>query len=118
MNDATFHDLFGLGPIDRAWQERRERLWAMSADDRVAAMRAGELSYRELCEWSAGAPSEVPLVCTGQGGAGEFEWLAMLEPGNAEHDEDASRQRRQQHHYTDEQTAQRRAAGRAAHRAS
>ncbi len=60
---------------DPEWEARKDRLWAMTADERVAAMRAGELTYRELAHWSARRPDEVPRVCTGHPGAGEFEWL-------------------------------------------
>ena len=84
-DNSTFHDLFpSLPRIDREWEARKSRLMALTADERIAAMRAGQLSYRELCHWSAVRPHEVPRVCTGQGGAGEYEWIAMLEPGIAE----------------------------------
>jgi hypothetical protein len=93
---TSFADLFPELPrVDRAWEERKRRLMALTADERVAAMRAGQLSYRELTHWSAARPHEVPLVGTGQGGPGEFEWLAMLEPDLAEHDEQVSRARDQ-----------------------
>ena len=88
---TTFAELFReLPQADRAWEERKQRLMALTTDERVAAMRAGQLSYRELAYWSATRPEEVPRVATGQGGAGEFEWLAMLEPDIAEHDEHAT----------------------------
>lgn len=89
---TPFADLFPeLPEADRAWEQRKQRLMALTADERVAAMRAGQLSYRELAYWSATRPEEVPHVATGQGGPGEFEWLAMLEPSIAEHDEHAAR---------------------------
>lgn len=89
---STFEELFpNLPRIDREWEACKDRLMALTADERVAAMRAGELTYRELCHWSAARPHEVPVVCTGQGGPGEFEWLAMLEPSIAERDETAQR---------------------------
>jgi|GEM_PF-1596476 len=80
MSDDTFYDLFpGLPRIDRDWQARKERLMAMTADQRVAAMRAGHLTYRELAHWSAARPTEVPTVSTGSGlGGGEFEWIAAF----------------------------------------
>ena len=88
---TTFAELFPeLPQADGAWEERKQRLMALTADERVAAMRAGQLSYRELAYWSATRPEEVPRVATGQGGGGEFEWLAMLEPDIAEHDEHAA----------------------------
>ena len=101
--------------IDREWEARKARLMALTADERVAAMRAGQLSYRELAHWSAVRPHEVPLVQTGQGGRGEFEWIAMFEPAIAEHDEAHGRQRREPQRDAHAQTAQRRGAGRAAH---
>ncbi len=73
-----------LTPRDGAWEARNQRLWALTPQERVAAMRAGELSYGELTHWSSIAPHEVPLLATGQGGPGEFEWLAILEPSIAE----------------------------------
>jgi len=95
MTTTSFERLFpGLPRIDRAWEARKAHLMTMTPAQRVAAMRAGQLTYRELCYWSATRPHEVPLVGTGQGGPGEFEWIAMFEPGIAENDEDAARQRR------------------------
>lgn len=85
MSTTTFEDLFPAFPrIDREWEARKQRLMALTPAQRVAAMRAGELSYRELCHWSAVCPDEVPCVCTGQGGRGEFEWIAALTPELAE----------------------------------
>jgi hypothetical protein len=113
MSTTSFDDLFpGLPRIDREWEARKQRLMALTADERVAAMRAGELSYRELAYWSAARPHEVPLVGTGQGGPGEFEWIAMFEPDIAEHDEAASRARDEGERIGAAQTRQRRAAGR------
>ena len=91
---TSFADLFPeLPQIDRAWEDRKARLMALTADERVAAMRAGQLSYRELAHWSSARPAEIPLVGTGQGGPGEFEWIAMFECDIAEHDASASRAR-------------------------
>ena len=70
--------------IDRDWEERKQRLMALSAEERVVAMRAGELSYRELCHWSAVRPDEVPRLTTGDSAGGEFEWLAAFIPEIAE----------------------------------
>lgn len=44
----------------------------------TAAMRRGELSLRQLCEWSARGPHEVPRV------NGEFEFIAALTPEAAD----------------------------------
>jgi hypothetical protein len=59
----------------------------MTPSERVAAMRAGELSYALLCEWSARRPDEVPRLQTGSSFAGEFEWLAAFIPEIADADE-------------------------------
>ena len=66
--------------------EALDRLWAMTPDERIAAMRAGELTYRQLCAWSARHPEQVPRIPTGDGDlfGGEFEWLALKEPAIAE----------------------------------
>ena len=52
-------------------QEALEALWRMSADERVAAMRRGELSLDQLCAWSRRRPHEVPKI------GGEFEWIVV-----------------------------------------
>ena len=78
-------DLFAaVVPRDPALQEQYDRLWAMTVHERIAAMRAGRLTYQQLCHWSAHRPDQVPRLSTGSGGAGEFEWIAMLEPSIAE----------------------------------
>ena len=51
-----------------------ERIWRMTPAERVAAMRAGELSLRQLTAWSARCPHEVPLI------GGEFEWIVATTP--------------------------------------
>jgi hypothetical protein len=86
MSTTPFEELFPALPrIDREWEARKDRLMAMTAAQRVAAMRAGQLTYRELCHWSAVRPDEVPIVSTGSGlGGGEFEWLAAFTPELAE----------------------------------
>jgi hypothetical protein len=47
---------------DPAWEEHKARLWAMTRDERVRAMRAGRLSLRLCLHWASRAPHEVPLV--------------------------------------------------------
>ena len=85
MTATPFEDLFpSLPRIDRDWEERKERLMALTAEERVIAMRAGRLSYRELCYWSAVRPEEVPRLATGDSAGGEFEWLAAFIPEIAE----------------------------------
>ena len=53
-------------------------LWAMTRGERIAAMWRGELSLRQLCQWSSRAHHEVPLL------GGEFAWIAMRTPDWAE----------------------------------
>jgi hypothetical protein len=47
---------------DPAWQEQKARLWAMTRDERIRAMRAGKLSLRLCLHWASRTPHEVPLV--------------------------------------------------------
>jgi hypothetical protein len=70
MSDDGFFDrLFGIDlRPDPAWEEAKRRLWAMTADERRAAMYAGELSLRLCLHWANHAPREVPLAADG-------EWL-------------------------------------------
>jgi hypothetical protein len=49
-------------------------LWAMTRAERIAAMWRGELSLRQLCQWSSRAQHEVPLL------GGEFAWIVMRTP--------------------------------------
>lgn len=63
---------------DRA--ERTEALWALTAQQRVSAMRRGELTWGQLLEWAKRRPSEVPLI------NGEFEFIAALTPEVADLD--------------------------------
>lgn len=69
----------------REQQERRkpgsEALWNMSPEERVAAMRRGELAWWQLCEWANGARDEVPLIND------EFEFIAAFTPEVADLDE-------------------------------
>jgi hypothetical protein len=51
--------------------EASERLWALTAHERVTAMRRGELSLRQLCEWARRRPDEVPRI------DGEYEFIAV-----------------------------------------
>jgi len=56
-------------------------LWAMTAQERVVAMRRGELNMLQLYEWASRAPHEVPLL------NGEFEFIAITTPEVADHSE-------------------------------
>ena len=49
--------------IDPALADGRERrLWTMSLEERIGAMRRGELTLDQLATWSRARPHEVPLV--------------------------------------------------------
>lgn len=54
--------------------EQSVALWAMSAQERITAMRRGALSLAQLTEWSSTRPFEVPLI------GGEFEYVKRFEP--------------------------------------
>ena len=58
--------------------EEYRSLWAMSRGGRIAAMWRGELTTRQLCQWSSRAQHEVPLL------GGEFAWIVMRTPEWAE----------------------------------
>lgn len=62
-------------------------LWAMSVQQRIDAMWAGQLSLSQLTEWSGRRPSQVPLL------DGELAYLMMYTPEWAEPAEPAERQR-------------------------
>jgi hypothetical protein len=55
-----------------------QALWAMTAEERVAAMWRSQLTLQQLARWSSRAPHEVPLL------GGEFAWIAMRTPDWAE----------------------------------
>ncbi len=46
----------------------------MSVEQRVAAMRRGELTREQLAAWSARYPAQIPLL------NGEFEWISASTP--------------------------------------
>ena len=58
--------------------EEFRTLWAMTRDERIAAMWRSELTLRQLCQWSSRAQHEVPLL------GGEFAWIVMRTPEWAE----------------------------------
>ncbi len=59
----------------RARREGQLReLWAMTPEERIAAMRRGELNMRQCCAWAARHPEQIPLL------NGEFEFLAAYTP--------------------------------------
>lgn len=58
----------------RARQERLRSLWELTASERVAAMRRGELTLEQCAAWAARYPEQVPLL------NGEFEYLTAFTP--------------------------------------
>ena len=52
--------------------ERASWFWQLTAGERVAAMRRGELTLAECCRWASRAPHEIPLL------NGEFEFIAAF----------------------------------------
>jgi hypothetical protein len=75
MPDEPPFDLDQLWGIDLrpdpAWEEAKQRLWAMTADERRAAMYAKKLSL-ELCfHWVYHAAHEAPLL------NGEYWFIAV-----------------------------------------
>ena len=59
-------------------EELSAALWRMTAQERIAAMRAGDLTLNQLCEWARRRPHEVPLINN------EFEFIAFKTPEVAE----------------------------------
>jgi hypothetical protein len=59
-------------------QQDRDRdlqpLWRMTVPERIAAMRRGELTYKQSSAWAARHPEQVPLL------NGEFEFIAACTP--------------------------------------
>jgi hypothetical protein len=58
----------------RAPRARLRSLWQLTASERVAAMRRGELTLEQCAAWAARYPEQVPLL------NGEFEYLAAFTP--------------------------------------
>jgi hypothetical protein len=56
----------------------RERLWRMTAEQRVAAMYAGELSLADCLAWAARYPDEPPTI------NGEWALVSLLDRGDAQ----------------------------------
>lgn len=72
---------------DPAWEDAKRRLWAMTTDQRIHAMRAGELSLRLCLHWASRRPHEVPLF------NGEWEFIAAATPDVADRAHQAQRAR-------------------------
>jgi hypothetical protein len=64
-----------LAAIEPAIRESQlSELWAMTTQQRVAAMWDGRLTRFQLGKWSSRHPHEVPLL------GGEFAWIVMRTP--------------------------------------
>ncbi|HEY5287953.1 MAG TPA: hypothetical protein VIJ50_12690 [Solirubrobacteraceae bacterium] len=74
MSDMREDMLQSLARQRASKQEGSNALWKMSAEERLAAMRRGELTWNQLYEWASRAGYEVPLL------NGEFEFIAVLTP--------------------------------------
>lgn len=67
------------GATEPTYNELSHAFWhELSPEERIAAMRRGELTLKALAEWSRQAPHEVPRV------NGEWEWIAASTPEVAE----------------------------------
>jgi len=53
---------------------RLEAMWRMTPNERIAAMRRGDLSMEQCCAWAARYPRQVPLI------DGEWEFIAAYMP--------------------------------------
>jgi hypothetical protein len=67
-------DLDQLLRVPPSTRERREWLWRMTAEQRVAAMHAGELSLADCLAWAARFPDEPPTI------NGEWAFIAIRTP--------------------------------------
>jgi hypothetical protein len=74
-------------PPDPAREEAKRRLWQLSRDQRVQAMRAGRMPLWLCLHWASRAPHEVPLI------GNEWEFIATFTPEVAEVDDAQPSQR-------------------------
>jgi hypothetical protein len=77
-----------VGQALAAKEQQREgsnALWALTPEQRAAAMWAGELTRDQLYEWAKRAPDEVPKI------GNEFAFIAIHTPEVAELDHERSR---------------------------
>lgn len=58
--------------------EDKDALWALTREQRIAAMWAGQLSHGQLLEWTHARPDQIPSL------GGELAWLMMFTPEFAE----------------------------------
>lgn len=72
MTSETFTQLLTRMTVDR--EARLEALWRMTPNERIAAMRRGDLTMEQCCAWAGRYPHQVPVI------NGEFEFLAAYMP--------------------------------------
>lgn len=72
MNSETLTHLLTRMTVER--DARIEALWRMTPNERIAAMRRGDVSMEQCCAWAARHPRQVPLI------NGEFEFIAAYMP--------------------------------------
>jgi hypothetical protein len=77
------------GPLDaRRDPDALAALWAMTPDERIAAMWRGELTLFQLSKWSSARLDEVPTI------GGEFAYHVIRDPEWCEPSRPARRQPR------------------------
>jgi hypothetical protein len=79
VDPAGYPDLwsFAEARLERQ-QEHMAPVWAMTVEQRVAAMRRGELTMTQLTRWASRFPEQLPTI------NGEFGFIAALTPEIAE----------------------------------
>ena len=73
MRTLIVTEISGLA-LPASAQQRGEVFWRLSPTERIALMRAGQLTLKECCQWAARAAHEIPIV------DGEFEFIAAFTP--------------------------------------
>lgn len=82
MQDLSSHLMQALAKQRAQRAKHSKTLWELTAQQRVSAMRCGQLTEGQLLEWAKQRPFEVPLV------NGELEFIAALTPEVADCDQD------------------------------
>ena len=72
MSPSAFSELLARTSAER--DARLEALWRMAPNERIAAMRRGDLTMEQCCAWAARYPHQVPVI------NGEFEFIAAYTP--------------------------------------
>jgi len=72
MTSQTFTELLTRMTVER--EARLEALWRMTPNERIAAMRRGDLTMEQCCAWAGRYPNQVPVI------NGEFEFIAAYMP--------------------------------------